>query len=420
MNTFVRAFCVHGGSTLDDLAVAALLDASESTQTPADPSRPRVTALDDASLERFTRLAARGDREFAASLAQRFASFEAALNQQWLAACPPEHPTRYLAYNRLAALAPASRSRLLDATRSYGFLWPLVLASGAEATRLADCIERAEPLAPVIAEVLAAQPWQVRALQRAFADALSTRDLIGTSTIELLLAALDEIAPEQAPATRAGWLYLVRAIESTDQRGWLRSFAEIGFDRLAEGKRLPKTWRRFARVTGLKRQLSDLRDLYAYAAQYEDRVWLPVNHERDLRAVLEVFDRWKAVTDPRTVSTATPSHLRGVWSPVLAAPMTVDEHVVHELASGEALREDGYLMKHCIGGYAQLCEEKGSRIFSLRDADGRRLSTFQIHYLKGAWHVLQHRAKTNCAPPAALVRVAAAFVERLNAITEPA
>lgn len=415
----VVAVALVGRQPLDDdrlpAFVAALLD------DPELPAWPHRTApLDDTTLERLRRAAAHAGDD---GVLARVTAFEATLDAERLAVCPAERPLRHAAYDWLGLLAPVARRRMIDAVRVYPFLWTVFFtraepSTSAAAMALRECIANAEPLAPALAQALAAAPWQVRALQRAFAGGLLTTGDVGSAgELMTLVRALDRLPPEHVPATRPGWLYLARAAESTQHKGWLRCLAGVGLDRLASGREIPRAWRRFARMAGLRRALSDLRDLYAYAADYGEPVWLPPEHATDLRAVVEAHDRWKAVIDPLGASGApAPAHLSGRWSPLLDAPVEVDGLVFHDLATVDALREDGFLMKHCIGSYAQLCEEKGSRIFSVRDAEGRRISTVQVHFLKGAWHVLQQRGKANTNAPAFAQRAATAFATRLNAL----
>jgi hypothetical protein len=415
----VVAVALVGRQPLDDDRLPAF--AAALLEDPDPPAWPhRTVPLDDATLERLRRAAARAGDD---GILARVAAFEATLDAERLAVCPAERPLRQAAYDWLGLLAPVARRRMIDAVRVYPFLWTVfftraVPSTSAAAMALRACVADAEPLAPALAQALAAAPWQVRALQRAFAGGLlSTGDVGSAGELMTLVRALDRLPPEQVPATRPGWLYLARAAESTQHKGWLRCLAGVGLDRLASGREIPRAWRRFARMAGLRRAFSDLRDLYAYAADYGEPVWLPPAHATDLRAVVEAHDRWKAVIDPLGGSAApAPAHLSGRWSPLLDAPVEVDGHVFHDLATVDALREDGFLMKHCIGSYAQLCEEKGSRIFSVRDAEGRRISTLQVHFLKGAWHVLQQRGKANTNPPASAQRAATAFAVRLNAL----
>jgi hypothetical protein len=96
--------------------------------------------------------------------------------------------------------------------------------------------------------------------------------------------------------------------------------------------------------------------------------------------------------------------------------------VIRPLCSSAALREEGAMMHHCVGGagYDRECRTGRTQIFSLRTARGRRLSTLQLSASKTRdgefrFSVVQNRAACNASPPSAAV---AAEKELLSALNE--
>jgi len=51
---------------------------------------------------------------------------------------------------------------------------------------------------------------------------------------------------------------------------------------------------------------------------------------------------------------------------------------LYPLTSTEQLREEGRMMKHCVGSYSSRCFKDNYHIFSIRDQDGKRISTLTV------------------------------------------
>ena len=69
-------------------------------------------------------------------------------------------------------------------------------------------------------------------------------------------------------------------------------------------------------------------------------------------------------------------------------------------------------MGHCAPMYVWRCVDGKSRIFSLRDSEGRRVSTIELKRKRsGYWALAQHRGVRNAKPGAAAKRVVEAWLE---------
>lgn len=108
------------------------------------------------------------------------------------------------------------------------------------------------------------------------------------------------------------------------------------------------------------------------------------------------------------------------WHSMLAGPVALENGVVaHPLESSAALREEVDAMQHCVWSYAHSCLEDGYHIFSLRDKDGKRLSTLNLvdkTLADGSRHVsdIQNKAWDNRTPSADALKAAQLLVERIN------
>ncbi len=83
------------------------------------------------------------------------------------------------------------------------------------------------------------------------------------------------------------------------------------------------------------------------------------------------------------------------WGSLLGE-VVVNGFKVVPLTDSEQLHEEGQEMHHCVGGYTSQCTRGTSRIFSIRSAEDRRLSTLEIAMdHSGKWVVQQHFGPCN-------------------------
>jgi hypothetical protein len=104
------------------------------------------------------------------------------------------------------------------------------------------------------------------------------------------------------------------------------------------------------------------------------------------------------------------------WFPLVKAG---DLHIV-PLCSSAALREEGVIMRHCVGGYDVACATQPTQIFSVQTLDGKRLSTLQLKARPGKdegefrFAIAQHRAALNANPRKDALTAAEALIAALN------
>ena len=88
---------------------------------------------------------------------------------------------------------------------------------------------------------------------------------------------------------------------------------------------------------------------------------------------------------------------------------------VQEICTSAELNEEGKVMMNCAPLYVWRCVEGKSRIFSLRDSGGRRVSTIELKRKRsGDWTLAQHRGVRNAKPGAAAKRVVEAWLGGMN------
>lgn len=88
------------------------------------------------------------------------------------------------------------------------------------------------------------------------------------------------------------------------------------------------------------------------------------------------------------------------WPALLEKPFRYRDWEAIELTSASELIEDGNMLEHCIGGYADRCLFGSTLIFSIREIGGRRLSTAELHVKPDACQVtvVAHYARRNAQP----------------------
>jgi hypothetical protein len=96
-------------------------------------------------------------------------------------------------------------------------------------------------------------------------------------------------------------------------------------------------------------------------------------------------DGWPPLCDPKTYTTS--------GGKVSVIPLTTPTELV----------EEGKLLSHCVASYVNDCLLHGSHIVSLRDANGRSLSTAELRWINDEgeerWHCGQHLGLKNGPPP---------------------
>lgn len=83
---------------------------------------------------------------------------------------------------------------------------------------------------------------------------------------------------------------------------------------------------------------------------------------------------------------------------------------VTEICTSAELEEEGRVMMHCAPMYASQCAAGKSKIYSVRDGEGRRVSTVELkRVVSGEWKLEQHYGMRNAKPSVLAKRVVEAW-----------
>lgn len=112
------------------------------------------------------------------------------------------------------------------------------------------------------------------------------------------------------------------------------------------------------------------------------------------------------LAEPVRVVESTPAVKQHSW-PEWCKPQVAPNGIsIVPLTTPGDLRTEGLEMAHCVGSYVSVCKDCYSQVFSVRDANGKRLSTLQLRYHDDSREprgfsiqILQNRGKYNEAPP---------------------
>ena len=84
------------------------------------------------------------------------------------------------------------------------------------------------------------------------------------------------------------------------------------------------------------------------------------------------------------------------WTPIVSE-VQYKEVTAISLNTSDELWEEGDMLEHCVGTYADKCFSNHSRIFSMRSADGLPLATLEVTCNRGKWQIAQLRGTRNRA-----------------------
>jgi len=106
---------------------------------------------------------------------------------------------------------------------------------------------------------------------------------------------------------------------------------------------------------------------------------------------------------------------------LMEAPYHCDDLQIVQLRSEQDLNEESGAMNHCVNTYFTACQSGRSVILSVRQANGTRLSTFEISIKRKGLALfdvtlVQQKGRANVYPSAEAVRAVSAFMKHLNGI----
>lgn len=106
---------------------------------------------------------------------------------------------------------------------------------------------------------------------------------------------------------------------------------------------------------------------------------------------------------------------------LIEVPYHCDDLQIVQLRSERDLNEESGAMNHCVNTYVNSCQTGRSVVFSVRQANGARVSTFEMSIeRKGIAFfdvtLVQQKGRANVSPPSNAVQAVRAFLKYLNRI----
>jgi len=106
---------------------------------------------------------------------------------------------------------------------------------------------------------------------------------------------------------------------------------------------------------------------------------------------------------------------------LLESPYHCDDLQIVQLRSEQDLNEESSVMNHCVDTYFTACQSGRSVILSVRQANGTRLSTFEISIKRKGLALfdvtlVQQKGRANVYPSSEAVRAVSEFMKHLNGI----
>ncbi len=292
-------------------------------------------------------------------------------------------------------------------------------------------IDRADRLVEALSSILKVSKKSIRLL-RGKGPALIGSDWLDNPSE--LLEAVDSVLPEKQPRSREEWrlfrefwvgcgdltveCYLSRPSPSLrcDQmsRHLLQGLSAAGYE--ASAKKLKRLW------NGDLRRLADVKDYFRFVAEWCEsgaglcgkraHLWVVAGGIRDdllmrysAMELIRQSERWhREISRAAAVAlTAESSAAMEEWPPLPRLPIRIGELTVCSLTNTAQLQLEGARLNHCVSVYVRSCMYGNSHIVSIRDADGKSLSTAEIFIDsdeegKLMPSVVQHQAQSNLEP----------------------
>lgn len=102
------------------------------------------------------------------------------------------------------------------------------------------------------------------------------------------------------------------------------------------------------------------------------------------------------------------------WNPAIAKDYVQDGIIITPIHSTMDMTQEGMILNHCVGTYIKDAMEGRTFIFGVRDADGNRLSTFEVvEDHEEGYRLVQHFAHSNTSPSEKERAVVNAFMEKV-------
>ena len=247
-----------------------------------------------------------------------------------------------------------------------------------------------------------------------------------------LLALLEPLPPEKIPGSDEEWnafhsVFVALGLDrpSHSQRDnhedrlqlkqrWLLECARMGWQ---------KAYERFAALDGGVGALSDafdfldevcdagnhlaaqsgedLQSAVDFGKRIRDR-WMRAPNKFGMFRIVEFSVRWHRLAFTEAGFSGNADTRRSTWPCLLSQPVQMAPGIFAvPLGNADSLAEEGRRMQHCVGSYWRNCFLGNSHIISLRDAEGKSLSTLELSVNQKESHrceIVQHRAPKNKTP----------------------
>ena len=354
----------------------------------------------------------------------------------------PPSLSRYNTYRRGEATAARYRIQAVEAVPLLGYM---LGEENHRAARLRRLVDSGTPLWPALADTSGVTEEAVRWLRGKTADDVSDAWL---GRIPELLQSLAHLAPEKRPKTRDEWtaytdfaLVLARVSSSNRHRCWLRDLARLGWGAARQKfEAMHATPSDLLEMTDLLREITGAvgGELLPHIADFwreDDREWLQVNEavetvflEASLLKQIRASLRWHELqlmppieeyaTEEDNPAANAVARL-DYWPAPLIGSIKLGGLTAHFLTTTAQLRDEGMRMEHCVGSYTGQCLFNGANIVSLRNDDGRSVSTAELRMLGHSKRlelgVVQHKAQRNSSPSAQAEKALSYLLSKLNA-----
>ena len=353
----------------------------------------------------------------------------------------PPSLTRYNTYRRGEVTAARYR---IQAAETIPLLGYMLGEENHRAARLRRLVDSGTPLWPALADTVGVSEEVVRWLRGKTVDDVSNAWL---GRIPELLQSLAHLPPDKRPKSRDEWtaytdfaLVLARVSSSHRHRCWLRDLARLGWiaarQRFEAMHAAPSD---LLEMTDLLREITGAvgGELLPHVANFwreDDHELQQVNEaietvflEASLLKQIRASLRWHELQlmPPMEEDAAEEENADAnaaarldYWPAPLPGSIKLGGLTAHFLTTTAQLHDEGMRMEHCVGSYAAQCLFNGANIVSLRNDDGRSVSTAELRMLGHSKRlelgVVQHKAQRNGSPSTQAEKALVQLLSKLN------
>jgi hypothetical protein len=191
-----------------------------------------------------------------------------------------------------------------------------------------------------------------------------------------------EVPKEAGKEIVGQWLRDLLRPDLQGARQWLLRLAIDGRD--------PASIRDFmqALINGMHRRLED----HCMSDDHHREQLLEWLGSTSFFELLGLSCRWHAALESLSAKSPEPDRVGASipdWPTLLKKPIRMDRFTFSELTNGKELLQEGTVMRHCVGTYAERCLQDGVVVLSVSDEAGARVSTAALSVRDTQPHVVQ-------------------------------